>query len=215
MVIQRSVCCHILTHGCETCQHQQPEHVCSVSECFNKEQTLPSFYNSTRPLLVRESVAVLSPVTKAKYAPVVCLTLRYHSSYHTPPALTNRKEWHVGWMTWLTVIQRTQKSIYIFIMFDKVHHICFGQLFMEKKIFLSGIWSEIEKCSDDWLTLRLRKPSGMKTAYRFLPLFSPKAKWSFSVFYVYTERSFLLFETIKRVVWCNRVQVPVNSYITK
>lgn len=59
MVVQRSVCCYFLTQGCETCQHQKPEHVCSTSESFYKEWMLHSFfYISTQPLLVWKSVAV-------------------------------------------------------------------------------------------------------------------------------------------------------------
>lgn len=39
-----------LTHGCKTCQHQKPEHVCSASKCFCKVQMLLSlFYTSIWP----------------------------------------------------------------------------------------------------------------------------------------------------------------------
>lgn len=50
MVIQSWVRCHFLTHGCKTCQHQKPEHVCSASKRFCKAQMLLSFfYTSTWP----------------------------------------------------------------------------------------------------------------------------------------------------------------------
>lgn len=39
------------------------------------ERFPPSLYTSTQPLLAWKSSAVLSPVIKAKYAPVVCLTV--------------------------------------------------------------------------------------------------------------------------------------------
>lgn len=83
-----------------------------------------------------------------------------------------------------------------------------GKYLWKTNIFLSGIWPEAKKCSDDWLSLR--KPSDMKTNIPILSLnvwiftfySHPKfPKWSFQcilciyrkIFFVVTLR----YETVK------------------
>lgn len=57
------MCCHFLTKGCETCQHEKPKHVCSVSELFHKEPMTPFclLYPGSTFSYFWKSVAVFSP----------------------------------------------------------------------------------------------------------------------------------------------------------
>lgn len=71
-----------------------------------------------------------------------------------------------------------------------------------KNIFLSESWPVGEKWNDDRLTLWLCKPSALKANIPLLSL----------IFFVVVA---LQQETLKWLVWCNRVQVLENIYITK
>ena len=94
-------CCHFLTQGCETCQHQKSKHVCSASQGFCKgarASLLLLYLDSTfsRP----EKCDCSFPFDKSQVCSCgLSHTLFIKVGYHTRPALTSREERHVAYIT--------------------------------------------------------------------------------------------------------------------
>lgn len=134
MVIQQSVCCHFLTHGCETCQHQKPEHVCSASKRFCKVQMLLSlFYTSIWPsagtekcgcsfICDQSQVCTCSPSHTVLSQSVTTHLLLWPVENGSESRMTRRRRVYLDDMSHSDsrVLER------LFILAKTVHHIYFG-----------------------------------------------------------------------------------------
>lgn len=205
MVLRRGVCCHFLTQGCETCQHQKPKHVYSVSQRFCKDRTLLTvFYTSTRPSLGLEMYDCSLPCDKSQVCSCgLSHTVLSHSvTTHLllwPVAkndMFQTERYITGWheSEWFKGLRRV--FMYLSCLIKSTISIL-------GNIFLSEIWpwrGEVYNVWTGWPFGCIKCLTRRQTSLHCL--------WSCLVVT-------LQHETLEWIVWCNRVQVVENIYITK